>query len=145
MGAQFWGSKGDIAGTCMLDNSVRDEKRVMSEITKEIAVVLSMSEPSPIGFLNLYNEGDEWVKIQGCEKCAWEARQNCCGRCRMLTSKGCFLHMDGGGQNKPYYCVINPSPKQTLHECALAYKCVKGPKEGLIRRVCDPTDIFVKE
>ena len=35
------------------------------EMTKELAAVVPISNPSPAAFLNLFDEGDAWIKTKG--------------------------------------------------------------------------------
>lgn len=112
------------------------------EITKEKAAVCLINEPSPIAFLNVYEEGDVWIKIQGCESCPVENRKKCCGNCPMVCEKGCYWHLVEGGSSKPFFCVVRPTPDTCLSWCYLEFKCIKGSKEGKIRRVKDRGNVF---
>lgn len=103
------------------------------------------SEPTPIAYLDVYDKGDEWVKVQGCEACPLENRIKCCGNCPMLVrDKGeCRLHYEGNNVGKPFACIKNPTPDTSISWCALEFKCIKGKHEGKIRRVKDKGDTFV--
>ena len=48
---------------------------------KEKLVLCSIDDPSPILYMNIYEEGDVWVKSKGCEGC--ENNRKCCGDCPM--------------------------------------------------------------
>lgn len=104
-------------------------------------VILAVDEPTPIAFLNLYEDGDRWEKIVGCEGCP--SIKKCCGNCPMLTSKGCTYHLEERRHsNKPLNCVINPVPTITHSWCQLEYKCVEGSDKEKIRRVQDKNGII---
>ena len=36
------------------------------------AVICSLDDPTPVAYANVYENGDIWVKIQGCEACPIE-------------------------------------------------------------------------
>jgi len=112
----------------------------MNEI-KKFSVVIPLDDPSPIAYLNVYEEGDVWIKIKGCEACLLETRKICCGNCPMFTSKGCFLHLDPGS-NKPFHCVAMLYPNTYISYCSLEFKCVEGSKAGQVRRIKDTGDVF---
>jgi len=105
-------------------------------------VVCYIDEPSPIAYYDLYDEGDEWIKIKGCQECPPESRRLCCGQCPFLMDYECAWNRDRS-KNKPFTCIVKPYPSSAMSFCALEYLCVKGPKEGKIRRVQDPGNTFV--
>ena len=109
-------------------------------ITDEKYVVCSVKEPVPLAYGNVYEEGDLWVKIKGCEDCSWENRQKCCGNCPLLTGKGCIPHLEGN--KKPFSCVIIPPPDKNHGWCSLEFKCVQGTREGQIRKIREPGNVF---
>jgi hypothetical protein len=113
-------------------------------ITNEPAVICTLSNPSPIAYLNLYEEGDIWIKIVGCDACPDDKRRLCCGNCPMFTKMGCYWHLEANlsTSSKPWNCVVKPYPHSAMSFCSLEYKCVAGSKEGKIRRVCDAGDVF---
>lgn len=109
-------------------------------MTNKIAVVVEIDNPTPIAYLNLYEQGDLWLKIKGCEDCPIESRRRCCNQCPMLVKDNglCMLHMGVGSLNKPFECVVRPNPKNCLSWCQLEYKCISGKNEGKIRKVNTP-------
>jgi hypothetical protein len=116
----------------------------MVSITTEKAVVILYDKPKPIAFLNVYDEGDVWIKTKGCEDCPEDSRAYCCGNCKMfLKDNGeCRLHIDDDGRQKPFRCVIDPSPEICHAWCSLEFECIVGPKKGKIRKVKDIRDVF---
>jgi len=107
-------------------------------------IICEENQPNPLTYLDVYEEGDMWVKIQGCEACPLENRKKCCGDCPMFTDKGCYFHL-GNLLNKPYRCVINPVPSTCLSWCALEFECTEGSKKGLVRRIRDKGNEFVSK
>ena len=116
----------------------------MKDVSKKLSVVLSLDDPTPIAFLNVYEEGDVWVKIKGCEECPIESRKKCCGNCPLLTPDGqCSFHLESKkNSKKPIHCIVKPYPNDCLKFCSLEFKCIKGSKEGKIRKVKEPGNIF---
>jgi hypothetical protein len=108
-----------------------------------ILALLPLNEPSPWGFMNLYAEGDIWQKIKGCDQCPPE--NNCCGNCPLSSEAGCYLHLVNKGQDKPFHCVVQPSPLKHRANCVLEYKCIQGKYQGLIRRQNEPRNILIDE
>lgn len=106
----------------------------MDELLKKKCVIIPVDEPSPVAYLNVYEEGDIWVKIKGCEGC--KNIKKCCGNCPLLTPNGCFLHLQGKNM-KPYNCIVNPTLDMAHGWCQLEFKCVKGSNKGKIRRIRD--------
>lgn len=109
-------------------------------VTKEKAVVCAVDDPTPIAYLNVYEEGDIWVKVQGCEACPEENRKKCCGNCPMWGNGGCFWHLgvNRRGSSKPWTCVVKPCPDTSWEWCSLEFRCVRGSRKGQIRRVREP-------
>jgi len=116
-------------------------------ITKEKAVVLSCEDPTPIAFLNVYEEGDVWIKVKGCDTCPRESRLYCCGNCAMLLrDKGeCRLHLGNDRRDKPYHCAVYPTPEVCNAWCNLEFECIVGSKKGMIRRVRDKRNEFISK
>ena len=105
----------------------------------EILVISYYNKPVPIAYMNVYEPGDMWKKINSCLDCPEENRERCCGRCAMYTPKGCMLHLQSErGSNKPYRCVVCPSPNITRSFCALEFECIKGEYKGMIRKLNSP-------
>ena len=106
-----------------------------------ILALLPLDEPSPWGYMNLYEEGDIWEKVRSCVEC----ENGCCGRCPLSSDKGCYLHLINRGQDKPYHCVVHPSPLKHRENCILEYKCIKGKYKGLIRKQNEPRNVLINE
>jgi hypothetical protein len=105
----------------------------------EMLVLCRTKEPTPVAFMNVYETGDVWVKKRGCESCPDEIKQKCCQGCAMLTPKGCLLHLTNtDNSDKPFRCVVNPSPKIVLSHCALEFECVAGKNKGKVRKIREP-------
>ena len=111
-------------------------------------VVIDIKKSSPTGFIDVYEEGDEWVKIKGCEECPKEQRIKCCGQCPcIMPDGGCYWQEAPEHQNAPrksLYCMITPLLTKHNSRCCLEYKCVKGSNIGKIRRVKDKLNVFVE-
>ena len=105
-------------------------------------VICHIDRPEVIGYEDVFEAGDVWVKVQGCESCSLENRKTCCGSCPMFTAKGCFFHEEASN-SKPYRCVVWPTPDASLSWCALEFKCVKGSKQGKVRRIKDKGNEFI--
>ena len=99
-------------------------------------VVCEIDKPEVLEYLDVFETGDRWVKIKGCEACSFENRKKCCGECPMLTEKGCFFHLEGTN-SKPFRCVVYPTPNTNLTWCSLEFQCVEGNNKGKIKRVKD--------
>lgn len=107
--------------------------------TEEKAVVCLVNDPIPIAYLNVYEKGDIWIKIKGCDNCSYKNMKKCCGNCPMLTEKGCFYHLEEGKfSSKPYNCVISPLPNTVHSYCQLEFKCISGSKKEQIRKINKP-------
>lgn len=109
------------------------------ELTDKTAVVISVDEPTVIAYLNVYEKGDVWIKIKGCESCGIEDRLYCCGNCVMLLKDTgeCRLHLGFNKREKPFHCVTDPPPNICHAWCSLEFKCIEGSRKGKIRRVSD--------
>lgn len=99
--------------------------------------VVPANDSSAIAYMNVFERGDIWLRIKGCEDCPHESRNKCCGPCPMLSEKGCFLHLDDN-QNKPLRCVIHPVPRINLTWCSIQYECIQGSMLGQIRKISEP-------
>ena len=106
------------------------------ELKKEKLVLCKVEDPIPIAYFNIYEKGDIWIKIKGCEDCPEESRKKCCKDCSKYTNTGCLHHLDGSnGQEKPFVCVIAPTPKARIPYCQIEFKCIKGKKKGNIIKI----------
>ena len=104
-------------------------------------VIINVNEPTPIAYLNLYEKDDRWEKIKSCEGCP--NIDQCCGDCPMLSSKGCFFHLEKNTySHKPFKCIVAPMPNIAISWCQLEYKCVKGKNKDKIRRLKDKRDVL---
>lgn len=105
-------------------------------------VVMMVDSPSPIAFLDVYEDGDKWVKVVGCEGC--EEIGRCCGSCPLLVpGKGCLLHLEAPtASRKPYHCIVRPAPDTNWKWCQQEWLCVRGEHKGQIRRIREPADVF---
>lgn len=124
-------------------------EEILSEYYKDVPrdqtlFLCSTRTPTTIAYFNVYEEGDIWVKIQGCDICPIESRKQCCGKCMLFSEHGCLLHLENNekGNKKPFQCLSIPSPDKNLEFCHLEFKCISGNNKGKIRKVCDPRDIF---
>ena len=109
-------------------------------------VEISLDDPTPIAFRNVYEEGDKWIKVHGCETCPDKQRARCCGNCRSLTkSAKCRLHKTGLN-HKPFFCIVwpTPEPDKMFSPCEIVYKCVRGEHIGKFRHVSDKRGILRK-
>jgi len=107
-------------------------------LSRPLALIPQQDDPSPAAFTSVYEQGDVWVKIRGCEDCPPEVLAKCCGNCPLASSAGCLLHLlNKRTSQKPYNCVVKPTPEKTLSYCVQEFQCVRGTYEGRIRRVRD--------
>ena len=105
-------------------------------------VICHIDKPETVAYLDVYEVGDEWVKVKGCEGCP--NIKICCGDCPMLTSKGCFFHIENTN-SKPFRCVVQPTPETCLKWCQLEFECIRGTHKGKIRRIKDTGNVFVEK
>jgi len=109
----------------------------------KILAIIPVDDPSPVAFMNLYDAGDLWVKVQGCEACESERAARCCGRCPHRYSKGCDWHHERGRyKQKPFHCVVLPIPIACKKGCAIVYECIGGANKGKRRHVTDARDVL---
>ena len=93
-------------------------------------VILDIKIPVVKYFENVFEEGDRWKQIVGCEAC--ESKGRCCGKCKMRMPSGdCRLHVEDPGQ-KPFHCIVFPNPTGVWSWCALQWESVKGSRKGEI-------------
>ena len=120
-------------------------RQAVQRATNKICAIIPVDDPSPIAFINVFEEGDYWEKIKGCEECPEENKARCCGNCYWFM-KGGHCHWQCGHlqthSSKPFHCITKPIPSDYKHICVLEFKCIKGSKEGKIRRVRDKKDVF---
>jgi hypothetical protein len=101
-------------------------------------VICEIDNPTPIGFINVFESGDVWKKIRGCESCPDERRRKCCGRCALRIGADCRFNIEEiGHSKKPFYCVWWPPPNEIKTNCYLEFKCIAGSKIGKTLRVRD--------
>jgi hypothetical protein len=108
--------------------------------------LVDIAEATPVAFINVYEQGDIWMKVQGCEACQQEAPSRCCGKCPFAMNEGCAWHFQKTGivPAKPLNCVILPLIlKKQKVGCNLIYRCVAGKHKGKLRRVQDHAGEFV--
>jgi hypothetical protein len=115
------------------------------EFTNEELAIVYSNKPVPVAYMNVYEKGDVWLKIKGCDSCPPEQAKKCCGRCPLVSDMGCFLHLDTFGKNKPFNCVVKPSPRKHMANCALEYKCVCGTYSSLTHKLCNPRGVLTDE
>jgi hypothetical protein len=104
--------------------------------------IIPVGGASPVAFENVYEEGDRWDKVVGCEGC----HGKCCGNCpHRMESGECPLHIRDGMSLKPLYCIVKPVPSSCIPNCQLVFRCVKGTNAGKLRYVCDRDKPFREE
>lgn len=107
----------------------------------ETFAIVSVDDPTPVSYLNLYERGDRWEKIKGCKGC--KEAEKCCGNCPMLVKGKCFYHLEKRKYSaKPFKCVVAPVPTIAMSWCQLEYECVEGTMKGKVRRVRDKGNVF---
>lgn len=111
----------------------------IDELLSKKTVVCSMDSPEALAYTSLYEEGDVWVKIKGCEGCPEESQKKCCGACPMVSEMGCYFHLmkPNNSTQKPFGCIAHPHPIGARSYCQLEFKCVKGRNLGKVRCVRD--------
>lgn len=115
-------------------------------LTKKLSAVIPVDDPSPLAYMNVFEEGDIWVKIKGCEECPIEQRAKCCGTCPLFAGEGCYFHfINPKNSQKPFKCVVKPNPSRCKSTCCLEFVSVKGTQKGQIRRIRDKQGVFTGE
>ena len=113
-------------------------------MTTKKAALCTLDDPTPIAYFNVYEVGDIWIKIQGCEACEIGDRKRCCGNCPHVTANGdCAWHIEEGRSSKPWSCIAWPTPNQAKSKCKLEFECVQGSQKGKIRRVMDIGNVLI--
>lgn len=109
-------------------------------LLNQIVAILPLDNPSPVAFANVYEPGDLWIKVQGCEVC----ERGCCGNCGLFLKDTCqcSVHIIDKGSNKPFHCVVSPSPISRNSICKLVFRCVSGTNCGKFRWKCDDRDVL---
>ena len=115
----------------------------------ETKAIITVENPTPVAFLNVFEPGDEWVKVNNCmDDCPEENRAKCCGNCYWLE-KGGVCHWHTGHlknhSTKPFWCIVHPLPDDMKTRCPLKYKCTKGTLKGYFRYVKDPKGVLREE
>ena len=100
--------------------------------------IIPVGEASPVAFEDVYEKGDRWEKIHGCEGCERPAG-SCCGNCPQLVDNLCGLELRDPDL-KPFHCIVKPIPNQCLKGCQLVFRCVRGSHMGKERHVTDIRD-----
>jgi len=102
-------------------------------------VICRRLDPTPVAYMNIYETGDVWIKIKGCESCPDESKAQCCKGCAMATPKGCLLHLTNTqNSDKPFRCVVNPMPNKVISRCVIEFLSIAGKHKGKIRKVREP-------
>lgn len=104
------------------------------KMISEKAVICSLTDPSILGFMNVYEHGDIWFKSKGCVGCSEENRKKCCGNCPFQYMDGCKLHRKNK-MHKPYVCMIIPAPDSVLSYCQQEFTCIQGSRKGDVVKV----------
>jgi hypothetical protein len=118
---------------------------VIEELKKlGMVVLVPFDRPEPLGYMNVFEEGDIWIKAKGCEECPIESKKRCCNQCPILIQDTgqCMAHLGVGSLNKPFECVVRPLPNRCYSWCHLEFKCVKGKNEGKVRKISEPAHGF---
>jgi hypothetical protein len=109
----------------------------MFDLIEKKAAIVPVDSLSPVAYINVFEKGDMWVKTQNCNKCSIEGRKICCGTCPFALKEGCMVHIQSPRQ-KPFLCVMEPSPDKTRSYCALEFECVEGSRKGVTKKICEP-------
>ncbi len=124
----------------------------MTELTKNTLVLIDIRNSTPVAYFDVYEDGDRWDKIKGCDSCPEDMKAKCCGSCYHLQEGATckwqnLVDTRGGISMKSLFCMIYPTPEpDEMHSpCSLQYKCVKGSEKilGKIRRVSDKRGVLV--
>lgn len=117
---------------------------MIKELIEKKCAVIPYDESSPIAFINVYEAGDVWIKVKGCEDCPEERRRMCCGNCPMITPDAwCSWQMEKGkSSSKPLYCVVFPTPDTCKPNCVIIYKCIKGSHKGKVKHAHDSKGVI---
>lgn len=116
----------------------------LDSLLDQKTVICSMDDPSVLAYTSLYEDGDVWIKIRGCEDCPVESQKKCCGQCPLLSDMGCYLHLmrPNSSTQKPFGCIAHPNPVYARSYCMLEFECVKGGNFGKIRRARDKNGVL---
>lgn len=117
----------------------RSAKNAFFTVNNDMKVICDVNEPSAIAYQDVFEDGDEWVKVNSCQGCPIESVRLCCAKCPMLLEDGkCMAHMGMTFRNKPYECITKPYPNTTFSFCQLKFKCTKGKNVGKIKKISEP-------
>ena len=107
-------------------------------ISKDELVICFYDKPEPIAYLNVFEEGDVWLKTKGCENCKNKSRR--CSGCPLFIDDKCLYQIGNNliQSKKPYHCVVTPSPKDTYNWCEIEFKCISGKNKDKIKQVKIP-------
>ena len=105
--------------------------------TDKMCAIVPINDPSPVGYINVFEQGDVWWKTKGCKGCPVESQKMCCNHCKIFSPVGCGFQADDyiSATNKPYQCVVKPTPEQGRSYCQLQFTCIKGKHKGKVRNL----------
>jgi hypothetical protein len=102
--------------------------------TDEMYAIVKVTEPEIVGFANVYEPGDVWQKVRGCDGCS----PTCCPPgCKFLIDNKCVIHCHDHGTLKPFGCLVPPSPRGQDSNCRLVFEALAGSHVGKFRHKCD--------
>lgn len=115
------------------EKNIKIKFELPDEYKNEELVLCLKNNPTSVIYFNIFESGDIWAKVKGCEGCPIESRKKCCKNCLKYTDDGCDHHLDGSnGQEKPFVCVYGPTPKARIPYCQMEFECVRGKQKGNI-------------
>jgi hypothetical protein len=118
---------------------------MMNKISEEMCAIIPWNDPSPVAYINVFELGDIWVKTKSCDGCSQESKEMCCHNCPVFTGDGCMFHQSGKySTNKPFECVVKPTPEQGRSYCQLEFTCISGKYKGKVRRLKETLDELEK-
>ncbi len=116
-----------------------DTTNPLSQVLNDprMLAVIPTNDPSPVAYLNVFEPGDCWVKIQGCDGCPPDSRHKCCPSCEMATDVACLVQ-----EKKPLACIIFIDPRDCYCWCHQEFRCTAGLQAGQVRRVRDISGVL---
>ena len=115
----------------------------MSIPVDKLLMICDPKNPTSLAYMNVYEPGDLWIKVQGCDDCSLENRSKCCTNCPVFIDAGCVLHLENPeNSRKPFHCIANPTPEKCHSYCRLEFQCAKGSRVGQVRKLSEPGNIF---